>query len=150
VLPFVVGAEFGVANGLVPPAVKLKPEDDGGCGLKPVPWVLAPNAGKDELVKVLLGADGCAGGKLFVAPPPKALFPPKPKPFAPLSLGAGAEAPKLKLFCCGAPKFTLCDRPCAHALANACSLRQSSRRPARVNLFADMVVQRLRMWSRPY
>jgi hypothetical protein len=37
VLPFVVGA-LGVdcANGLAPPAVKLKPVDDGGWGLKAV------------------------------------------------------------------------------------------------------------------
>lgn len=30
VLPFVAGAEFAVANGLEPPAVKLKPADEGG------------------------------------------------------------------------------------------------------------------------
>jgi hypothetical protein len=111
VLPLVAGAElaFALANGFAPPAVKLKPADEGGVGLKPVPWLLPPNAGKDELEKVLLGAAGCAGGKLLVAPPPKALLP--PKPLAPLFAGAGAEAPKLKAFCCGAPKFALCERP---------------------------------------
>lgn len=30
VLPFVAGAEFAVANGFEPPAVKLKPADEGG------------------------------------------------------------------------------------------------------------------------
>lgn len=109
VFPLVAGAEFAFANGFAPPAVKLKPADDGGVGLKPVPWLLPPKAGKDELEKVLLGAAGCAGGKLLVAPPPKALL--LPKPFAPLFAGAGAEAPKLKAFCCGAPKFALCERP---------------------------------------
>lgn len=36
VLPLVAGAEFAAANGFVPPAVKLKPADEGGWGLKPV------------------------------------------------------------------------------------------------------------------
>lgn len=73
-----------------------------------VPWLLPPNAGNEELENVLLGAAGCAGGKLFVAPPPKALFPPKPpKPFASPLAGAGAEAPKLKLLGWAAPKFAL-------------------------------------------
>jgi hypothetical protein len=106
--------------------------------------LLPPNAGKDELLKVLLGAAGCAGGKLFVAGPPKALFAPKPgKPFAPLLPELGVEAAKFTLFCCGAPKFALCARPCARALAKASSLRRVSRRPAGVNLFADMLAQRL-------
>jgi len=109
VLPLVAGPELAVANGFAPPAVKLKPADEGGVGLKPVPWLLPPNAGKDEAAKLLLGAADCAGGKLLVAPPPKAL--PPPKPFAPLLAGAGVEAPKPKAFCCGAPKFALCDRP---------------------------------------
>jgi hypothetical protein len=104
------------------------------------PWLLPPNAGNDELEKVLLEAAGCAGGKLFVAPPPKALFPPKPpKAFAPPFAGAGAEAPKLKPFGCGAPKFALCDRPFARILAYALSLRRVSRRPAGVKRLADMV-----------
>lgn len=85
----------------------------------PVPELLPPNAGKDELEKVVLGAAGCAGGKLLVAlAPPKALLPPKPpNAFAPPFAGAGAEAPKLKPFCCGAPKFALCDRPEEEAAA---------------------------------
>jgi hypothetical protein len=110
VLPLVVGPELAVANGFAPPAVKLKPAAEGGVGLKPVPWLLPPKAGKDEAEKVLLGAAGCAGGKLLVALAPKALLAP-PKPFAPLFAGAGVEAPKLKAFCCGAPKFALCERP---------------------------------------
>jgi hypothetical protein len=141
-VPFVTGA-LGVdcANGLVPPAVKLKAFAAGGWGLKAVFWLLAPNAGAgkdaDGLPKALLGAADCVGGKLFVEPP-KGLLP--PKGFAPLLAGAGVEAAKFRLFCCGAPKFALCDRPCARALARACSLRRSSRRPAGVNLFVDMLV----------
>ena len=38
VLPFVGAVEFAVANGFGPPAVKLKPADEGGWGLKPVAW----------------------------------------------------------------------------------------------------------------
>jgi hypothetical protein len=142
VLPFVAGAEVAVAKGLVPPAVKLKPVDDGGWGLKPVLWLFPPNAGKEEAEKLVLGAAGCAGGKLFVAPPPKALPPPNPpKLFAPVLPGAGADAPKLKSPCCGAPKFALCDKPCAHMLACACSLRRISRRPATVKRSIFMVGQ---------
>lgn len=122
VLPLVAAAELAFAKGLdtgvAPPAVKLKPEDDGGW--KAVVSLLAPNAGKDELLNVLLGAAGWAGGKLLVVLPPKVVLAPNPpKPFAPLLAGAGAEAPKLKLFGCGAPKFALCARFCARALANA-------------------------------
>ena len=111
--------------------------------MKAVPWLLAPNAGagKDAaaLPKALLGAAGC-GGKLFVVLP-KVLFPPRP-PKAPLLPRAGVEAAKFTLlFCGGAPKFVLCNRPCARALAKACSLRRSSRLPAGVNLFADMLAQ---------
>lgn len=64
-------------------------------------WLLAPNAGNDELVKLLLGAVDVAGGKLLVAPPPKELLPPKPNVLAPLPLllGAGAEAPNSKPLC---------------------------------------------------
>lgn len=68
------------------------------------------------MVKALLVFDDCAGGKLLVVPP-KALLP--PNMFEPLlSPPMGAVAPKLKLgCCCPPPKFTLCDRPCAVALA---------------------------------
>ena len=145
-LPFVAGA-FGVdcANGfaLAPPDVKLKPVDDGGCGLNAVPWLFAPNAGagKDAagLPKALFGPAGC-GGKLLPLKPPKA--------FAPLLVGAGVEAAKFALFCCGAPKFALCARPCARALAKASSLRRISRRPVGVNLFDDMFAQWLNVWLR--
>lgn len=61
------------------------------------------------LVKVLLEFEDCAGGKLFVAPPPKALPPPN-IPEAPFSPPMGAVAPKLKPdCCCGSPppKFAL-------------------------------------------
>ena len=82
-------------------------------------WLPAPKlgAGNELLVKALLVFDDCAGGKLFVAPPPKALLP--PNMFEPLlSPPIGAVAPKLKLgCCCPPPKFALCDRPCAVALA---------------------------------
>lgn len=110
----------------------------------PVPELLPPNAGKDELEKVVLGAAGCAGGKLLVAlAPPKALLPPKPpNAFAPPFAGAGAEAPKLKPFCCGAPKFALCDRPFARVLANAIFLLCVSRCLAGLKRFADMLALR--------
>ena len=44
------------AKGFEFPAVKLKPAA-GGCGLKPVLWVLAPKAGNEELTKESLGAE---------------------------------------------------------------------------------------------
>jgi hypothetical protein len=142
VVPFVVGAEPIDAKGLLPPAVKLKPAE-GGCGLKVELWLLlAPKAGKDEFVNVLLGVADWAGGKLLVAAPAKALLPPKPKlfaPFVPFSLGAGAEAPKLKPDCCGAAKLALCERPFARALAHSCSARRSLRRPSGVKRY-DMVM----------
>ena len=91
------------------------------------------------MAKELLGADDCAGGKLFVAPPPKALVPPKLKAFPPLLLGAGAEAPKLKLDCCGGAKLALCVKVCIRALAICCAcLRRISRRPAAIYLLVDM------------
>jgi hypothetical protein len=55
-LPFIAGALVPPPNMLLlPAALKLK-SVAGGCGLKPVFWLFALNAGKDELVKVLLGA----------------------------------------------------------------------------------------------
>jgi hypothetical protein len=74
--PFIDGAGAEAAKGLVPPVTKLKPAD-GGWGLKVLPVLLLlpvalpPNEGNEELEKVLLGADGCVGGKLLVARPPK-------------------------------------------------------------------------------
>lgn len=120
--PLVAGAGLDAAKGLLPPIVlppevKLKPVEDGGCGLKLAFWLLAPKAGNDELVKVLAGVEDCAGGKLLVAPPPNALLPPKPKPFAPFSLGAGAGLGEPNVPCCGAPKPALCERPCKRLLA---------------------------------
>ena len=151
VLPLVAGAEFAFAKGLdtgvAPPAVKLKPVDDGGW--KAVLSLFAPKAGKEELLKVLLGAADCAGGKLLVVLPPKGLLAPKPpKPFVPLLAGAGAEAPKLKLFGCGAPKFALCARFCARALANTRSRRRILRRPATENRSAVMLAQWVQSWLR--
>jgi hypothetical protein len=93
--------------------------------LKPVVWLLAPNAGKDELEKVLLGAADWAGGKLFVAPPPNALVLAPNMPFVLLlPPTAGADAPKLKLDGGAAPKFALCEGAWTRALATcARSLR---------------------------
>lgn len=78
------------------------------------------------LVKVLLEFDDCAGGKLLVALPPKALLPPNMLFEPPLSPPMGADAPKLKPdCCCPPPKFTLCERPCVVALAlGRCSFCQ--------------------------
>jgi hypothetical protein len=138
-LPFVMGED--AEKGLLAPAVKLKLVA-GGCGLKPVLWLPAPNAGKEELTKELLGADDWAGGKLLVAPPPNALLPPKPMPFVLfvlLFVGAGAVAPKL-MPPSDAPKFALWDGVCVRSLAFCCScLRRISRRPAAVYLFVDML-----------
>ena len=54
-LPFVCPAEGAdAAKGLFPPAVKLKPVV-GGWGLKLVFVLLPPNAGNEELEKVLAG-----------------------------------------------------------------------------------------------
>lgn len=147
----VAGAEFAFAKGLdagvAPPAVKLKPVDDGGW--KAVLSLFAPKAGKEELLKVLLGAADCAGGKLLVVLPPKLLLAPKPpKPFVPLLAGAGAEAPKLKLFGCGAPKFALCAKFCARALANARSRVRIRRRPATENRSVVMLAQWVQPWLR--
>jgi hypothetical protein len=112
VLPFMELPFVGLPKGFALPAVKLKSFADGGWGLKPVLCDVAPNAGNDELLKVLLGAAGCAGGKLFVAPPPNALLlAPNMPPFALLLLllppTAGADAPKPKPDCCGVPKLAL-------------------------------------------
>jgi hypothetical protein len=122
-LPFpFIAAVFVEAKGFALPAVKLKSFADGGWGLKPVLWLLAPKAGKDELEKVLLGAADWAGGKLFVAPPPNGLL---LAPNMPLVLllppTAGADAPKLKLDGCADPKFALCDGVCVRVLAARCS-----------------------------
>ena len=66
-LPFTLGGALE-ANGLFPPAEKLK-LDDGGVGLKLKGLlVLWPNVGNEALLKAVLGAAGCAGGKLLVAP----------------------------------------------------------------------------------
>lgn len=67
-------AVFVAANGLGPPAEKLKPDAVGGVGLKPKPvftfaFAPAPKAGKDELTNDEPGVADCAGGKLLVAPP---------------------------------------------------------------------------------
>jgi hypothetical protein len=120
--PFIAGV-LEEAKGFAPPAVKLKSLAAGGWGLKPVLWLLAPNAGKDELVKVLLGAADWAGGKLLVAPPPNALLlaPNMPLVLLPPPPTAGADAPKLKLDGCAAPKFALCDSVCMRVLAACCS-----------------------------
>lgn len=88
----VAGAGAEAAKGLLPAEVKLKPVEDGGWGLKAVVLCApAAKAGKDALAKLVLGAAGCAGGKLLVAPGPKVeLAPPKPlKELAALSVGAG-------------------------------------------------------------
>ena len=88
----------------------------------------------------MLGADDCAGGKLFAAPPPKALEPLKLKLLALLLLGAGAEAPKLKPDCGAVVKLALCVKFCIRALAICCScLRRISRRPAAVYLLVGML-----------
>jgi hypothetical protein len=145
-LPFIADVPFDWKGfvGLALPAVKLKSVADGGWGLKPVPWLLAPNAGNDELEKELLGAADCAGGKLFVEPPPKALLLPPNMPFVlllPPTAGAGADAPKLKPPC-GVPKFALCEGVCMRALASCCScLRRISRRPAAVWYLLDMAAR---------
>jgi hypothetical protein len=98
--PFVAGAAVEEAKGFAPPAEKLKALADGGCGLNAFA-LSAPKAGNDELEKALFGAGACAGGKLFVAFPPKPPPPgagcccePKPKEFVELS-AMGAVAPKL-------------------------------------------------------
>jgi hypothetical protein len=134
VLPFIDAPLGALAKGFPPvAAVKLKPFADGGWGLKPALCEFAPNAGNDELLKVLLGAADCAGGKLLVAPPPKALLPPPNMPPFVLLLPptAGADDPKPKPVCCGVLKLALCDGVCARALASCSScLRRISRRPA--------------------
>lgn len=114
-LPFMAGMLLA-PKGLLLPAVKLKSFAAGGWGLKPVLWLDAPKAGNDELLKVLLGAADWAGGKLLVAPPPKALL---PAPNMPLVVPptAGADAPKLKLLDGAEPKFALCEGVCICALA---------------------------------
>jgi hypothetical protein len=135
-LPFpFIAAELVEAKGfegVAAPAVKLKPSAAGGWGLKPVVWLLAPNAGNDELEKVLLGAADWAGGKLFVAPPPNALV---VAPNMPLVLllppTAGADAPKLKLGW-EAPKFALCEGAWTRMLANCA---RSFRLPSTVRKF---------------
>jgi hypothetical protein len=117
--------------------VKLKSVAEGGCGLKPVLWPVAPKAGNDEAEKALLGALDWAGGKLFVAPPPNALLvAPNMPPLLPPT--AGADAPKVKLD--GAPKFALCDGVCGCVLAArlSCS-RRIARRPAAVLYLLDML-----------
>jgi hypothetical protein len=107
--------------------------------LKPVLWDVAPKAGNDELVKVLLGAADWAGGKLFVAPPPKALLVAPNMPFTLLfPPTAGADDPKPKPDCCGAPKLALCEGVCMRVLANCCAcLRRISRLPAAVLYLVD-------------
>jgi hypothetical protein len=124
-LPLVAGALL-TAKGLLLPAVKLKSFTVGGWGLKPVLWLLAPKAGKDELTNELLGALDWAGGKLLVAPPPNALIEAPNRPLVLLLLllppTAGADAPKVKPgCCCGVPKLALCDGVCEGALANRLS-----------------------------
>ncbi len=121
VAPLVIGAESEGAKGLLLPAVKLKPAV-GGWGLKALFWLLVPNAGNEEFTKELLGADDCAGGKLFVAPDPKAVLLLKlnrPPLLLLLLPGAGADAPKLKLGS-GALKLALCDETCLPVLASRC------------------------------
>lgn len=116
--PFIPGVEFNEVNGLLPPLVKLK-APVGGWGLKPELEVLPPKAGNEEVVKVLLAADDCAGGKLFATLPPNALLPPKSTPLALLLVGAGAEAPKLKAAGWGVLKLVFCDTVCLRGLAIA-------------------------------
>lgn len=114
VSPFFAGAGADAPNGLLltDPTEKLKPLEEGGWGLKLVPGVLVPKAGKEEFEKLLLGAGGCAGGKLLVVPAPKtSLLPlfaaPKPvKELVPFSPGAGDPKPPN-----GLPKLALCDMP---------------------------------------
>lgn len=104
--PFVAGAPpFIPPKGLFVDEAGEKSKPPAG-GWKALFWLPAPKlgAGNELLVKALLELfDGCAGGKLFVAAPPKALLPPNmpPEAFAPLlSPPIGAEAPKLKLGDC--------------------------------------------------
>ena len=120
-------------------------DDAGGKSKPPVGGWNALGAGKELLVNVLLEFDDCAGGKLLVALPPKAL-PPNipPDAFEPLSPPMGAVAPKLKLgVCCPPPKFTLCERPCVVALAvRRCSvcLVRTALRCVRLYLSTMLVV----------
>lgn len=72
--PFTAGVGFGVkeANGLGPPAEKLKFDAVGGVGLKLKPAFAfedAPKAGNDEFTNDEPGVADCVGGKLVVAPP---------------------------------------------------------------------------------
>jgi hypothetical protein len=139
-LPFIAGALFPEPNMLLlPPALKLKSFADGGWGLKPVLWLPAPKAGKDELVKLLLGAADWAGGKLLVAPPPNALLLAPNMPFVLLfPPTAGADAPKLKLLACGAAKFALIEGVCVRALASRFAWSSRSlRRPSTVLYLPD-------------
>lgn len=139
-LPFIASALCAEPNMLLlPPALKVKSFADGGWGLKPVLWLPAPKAGKDELVKLLLGAADWAGGKLLVTPPPNALL---LAPNMPLVLvfppTAGADAPKLKLLACGAAKFALVDGVCKRALASRFARSSRSlRRPSTVLYLPD-------------
>lgn len=70
--PFVADAGVDVgadaAKGLPVPTLKLKALD-GGCGLKVVFVSLLPNAGNEELEKMLFWVEGCEGGKLLAVPP---------------------------------------------------------------------------------
>jgi hypothetical protein len=124
-LPFIAGALFPEPNMLLlPPALKLKSFADGGWGLKPVLWLPAPKAGKDELVKLL------PPNALLLAPnmPFVLLFPPT----------AGADAPKLKLLACGAAKFALIEGVCVRALASRFAWSSRSlRRPSTVLYLPD-------------
>jgi hypothetical protein len=141
--PFIAGE---LAKGFAPLAVKLKSLAAGGWGLKPVVWLLAPNAGKDELEKVLLGAADCAGGKLFVAPPPNALVLAPNMPFVLLlPPTAGADAPKLKLEG-AAPKFALCKGAWTRGLANRRSWStRTLRLPLTVWMLCFLIVTRIAM-----
>ena len=104
-VPFVVEAPpFRPPKGLFVDDAGEKSNPPVG-GWKALLWLPAPKlgAGKELLVNVLFELDGCAGGKLLVVLPPKALPPPNisPEAFEPLlSPPMGAEAPKLKLGVC--------------------------------------------------
>jgi hypothetical protein len=133
---------------LLPPALKSKLDDEGGWGLKPVLWLVAPKAGKDEEVKLLVGVADCDGGKLLVAPPNVLVLAPN-MPFVLLLLllsfpptAGAAEAPKVKPLGCGAAKLAFMDGVCRRALASrlSCSRRIRRRPSVEWNLF-DAIAQ---------
>lgn len=112
-------------------------------------WLVAPKAGKDEEVKLLVGVADWDGGKLLVPPPPNVLVLAPNMPVVLLLLlfmvlllsfpptAGAADAPKLKLLGCGAAKLAFMDGVCGRALAPriSCSRRIWRRPFAERNLF---------------